>query len=86
MLYEIAGRLRKDAFFPPNRIPLEGISQLLDLNRNDLHTTRVRVDPHSAMSRKKERQENDSMWRKGKRKESEGHENTTDIFKRKRVS
>ena len=77
-------------FFPTGTTPLEGTILRNGPHRKDLHTAVGREPLLAGMLRKKKRQENRVMWEKAKRKRerdgSSRDENTTDVFKRRRVS
>ena len=86
LLCSIAGRLRKDPFFPSCMTRIEGFSPTIHCRREDLQIAEKKENPATATLRKQERSENLAKWKKVKRKVSTGKENTTDVFKRRRVS
>ena len=86
LLFSIAGRIRKEGFFLSGTNHLEGNSLRTNITRDDLHTAVVGSDSSTAMLRKIERKQNHAMLTKDKRKRSIPHENTTDVFKRRRVN
>ena len=86
LLCSIAGRLRKYPFFPSGMLQLEGSPQRINSRREDLLIAEKKGNSLTGMVRKQERRENRAMWKKEKRKGSTGEENTTDVFKRRRVS
>ena len=86
LLCGIAGRLKKHMFFPMGTTPLQGTTLLAVPHRKDLHTAVLREPLVAKMLRKKKNQDNRVMWEKEKREGSSRGENTTDVFKRRRVS
>ena len=86
LLFSIAGRIRKEGFFPSGMNHLEGNSLHTNFKRDYLHTAVVGSDSSTAMLRKLERKHNRVMLRKDNRKRRMPDENTTDVFKRRRVN
>ena len=85
LLSTIAGQIRNNPFFPMGTFQLQEATERKDLCRKDLNTAIDRGNIFTGMMRKRERKQNRAMWEKGERNESTKKENTTDIFKRKRV-
>ena len=58
----------------------------IELRRADLHKPESQIDSLSGKLRKQEEKENQIMWKKEKRKRLTKKENTTDVFKRRRLT
>ena len=86
LLCIIASRLRTSPFFPSCSPQLENRPVQIELCRADLHKPESQIDSVSGKLRKQEEKENQIMWKKEKRKRLTKKRNTTDVFKRRRLT
>ena len=86
LLYIASSQLRRDPFFPSCTLQLENSPLQIQIRRADLHKAESQIDYLNGKLRKQEEKENKTMWEKEKRKRSTKKENTTDVFKRRRLT
>ena len=81
LLYNIAGKLRRDGFFPKGILSTD---TSLRINREGLHSSVLPVNLSSVHARSYQNNMQKAMWAKRKKKPRNEHKSNTDIFRRPR--